>query len=159
QIFRTIETNSFCPTDFEHLFLIAYRAVLRELHVAMEAVSKTQSGYLKRVELGLDSRDEPGPAGMFAVEHIMKAYLMYLYKNRFDEAYLARQYDRILHDVIKINHLGPTVAVSSLFSVDGISRENDWVRATLNIFPIDENESLAVFSYLPDGAVLARSAL
>src|SRR3984893_6019564 len=57
-IFKPIEANAFRTTDSEHLFLVAYRAVARELHAVMEGASKIQSAYLKRVELGLDSGNE-----------------------------------------------------------------------------------------------------
>lgn len=159
EIFKPIDTKTFSSTDSEHQFLVAYRAVARELHTLMEAASKAQSGYIKRVEMGLDSGDEPGPAGMFAVEQMMKAYQTYLYKVRFDQALVSKQYDAVLHDAIKIDHEEASVAVCSLFSVDGVSRNDDWVRVALNVLPLNRNESIAVFSYLPEDASLAKSSL
>ena len=37
EIFKPIDSNTFRPTDPEHLFLTAYRAVAKELHSTMEA--------------------------------------------------------------------------------------------------------------------------
>lgn len=159
EIFRSIDTKAFCLTDHEHLFLVAYRAVARELHAVIEGAVKIQSGYEKRVELCLDSGDEPGPAGMLAVEHMIKAHQTYLYKHRFDNAYVSKQYDRIVHDVINIGHEEATVAVCSLFSIDGVTRDDDWVRVALNVLPLNRKESVAVFSYLPEDAALAHSSL
>ena len=159
EIFRPIDTNSFSSTDSEHLFLVSYRAVAREFHAVMEGAVKIQSGYEKRVELGIDSGEKPSPAGKLAVEHMIKAYQEYTYKCRFDEAYVSRQHDSVAHDVIKICHEEPTVAVCSLFSIDGVSRDGDWVRVALNVLPINVYESIAVFSYLPEDSALARSTL
>jgi hypothetical protein len=125
----------------------------------MESASKIQSTYTRRVEMGLDSGNEPSPAGMLAVDHMIRAHRTFLYKDHFDAALGSKQYDAVLHDVIAINQEEPTIAVSSLFSVDGVSRDDDWVRVALNVFPLDRNESIAVFSYLPDDATQVRSSL
>jgi len=54
--------------------------------------------------------------------------------------------------MIKIDHEEATVAVCSLFSVDGISRSDDCVRAALNVLPLNAKASIVVFSYLPEDA-------
>jgi hypothetical protein len=51
------------------------------------------------------------------------------------------------------------VAVCSLFSVDGLSRCDDWVRVALNVVPLNLNQSVVVLSYLPADATLARTSL
>jgi len=53
----------------------------------------------------------------------------------------------------------PTIAVCSLFSIDGLTHGDDCVRAALNVVPLNYNETVAVFSYLPEDATLARSSL
>ncbi len=158
-IFRPIEIDAFRPRDPEHLFLVAYRAVARELHALMEGASKIQGAYVKRIDLGLDSGDEPSAAGMVAVDHMLRAHRTYLYKCHFDEGLAAKRYDRVLHDVITINHERASVAVCSLFSLDGLCRNDDWVRVALNVLPGGGNESTVVFSYLPEDAALVRPVL
>jgi hypothetical protein len=158
-IFKPIEIDAFRPTDPEHLFLAAYRAVARELHALLEAASKIQGTYIKRVDLGFDSGDEPGPAGMAAVDQMLRAHRTYLYKCHFDKGLAAKRYDGVLHDVITIGHKGATVAVCSHFSLDGLYRDDDWVRVALNVLPSGENESTVVFSYLSEDAALVRPAL
>lgn len=158
KIFKPIDSNPFRPTDPEHLFLTAYRAVAKELHSMMEAAVKIQAGYNDRVGLGVDSGNEPSPVGMLAVEYMMKSYLTYEYKCHFDQALVSGDYD-ILYDVIYMTHDAPTLAVCSLFSIDGVSRDGDWVRTTLNVLPLNENESVAVFGYLPSDATLVRASL
>jgi hypothetical protein len=158
-IFKPIDTLAFQSTEPEHLFLVAYRAVARELHAVMEGACKIQSTYKKRVELKMDSGDEPSPSGMLAVEHMMKSYLTHLYKQTFDQAFVSRQHNNVLNDVIKLDHDEATVAVCSLFSIDGISRNNDSVRMVLNLIPLNSKESRVVFSYLPEDASVAQSFL
>lgn len=158
-IFKPLDNNAFDPTDPEHKFLVAYRAVARELHALMDAVIKIQGTYLKRVELGIDSGDEPTPAGMTAVDHMFRSYLTYEYKLPFDEALLSKRYNAVSHDVVMLHHDEPTVAVCSLFSIDGMSKGDDWVRVALNVLPLNTAESVAIFSYLPRDADLVRSGL
>jgi hypothetical protein len=95
---------------------------------------------------------------MVAVEHMMRAFQTFQYKHLFDEAYVSRQYDKVTHTIIKISHVKPTVAVCSLFPVDGVSKDDDCVRVALNVIPIDEKGSIAVFSHLPEDAELVKSA-
>jgi hypothetical protein len=158
-IFKPLDNNVFDPTDPEHKFLVAYRAVARELHVLMDAVVKIQGTYLKRVELGIDSGDEPTPAGMTAVDHMIRSYLTYEYKLPFDQALLSKTYHVVSHDVVMLHHDEPTIAVCSLFSIDGMSNADDWVRVALNVLPLNAVDSVAIFSYLPRDADLVRSAL
>lgn len=158
-IFRPIEANPFNSADPEHLLLIAYRAVSRELHALLEGSVKIQDTYLKRVDLGLDSGDEPGPAGMTALDHMIRAYQTHLYKTHFDEVLVTRRYDRVLHDVIQVGHERASIAVCSLFSLDNLFQGDDWVRVAINVLPNSEKESTVVFSYLPNDAPLVRPAL
>jgi hypothetical protein len=159
EIFRPVETQPIDPTNQQHLFLIAYRAAIRELHAVMDGARKIQLGYLKRVEVGWDSGDEPSPAGMFAVHHMMKAYLSYLFKQQLDAALAAGHYEQLVHRVFYIAHPQPTIAVSSVFSIDGAVRDDDWVRVALNILPVSPKETVVVFSYLLADQGLVVNAL
>ncbi len=38
-------------------------------------------------------------------------------------------------------------------------RGDDWVRVTLNVFPISETESAVIFSYIPEDEALALTSL
>jgi hypothetical protein len=96
-IFKALDLNPFNPANPEHLFLIAYRAVARELHAQMDGAAKIQGSYQKRVELGIDSGDGPTPAGMVAVEHMMRSYLTYVYKCSLDEALVSQNYAALSH--------------------------------------------------------------
>lgn len=159
EIFKPIDIKPLSSNDPEQLFLLAYRAVTRELHTLMEAAAKIQSTYQRRIKIGWDTGNEPEPAGMEAIDHMIRAYTTYLYKQKFDQGLLAGQYGRVLHDVIELHHAQATIAVCSLFSLDNVRREDDWLRVALNVVPISQTVSLAVFSYLLEDAPLARAAL
>jgi hypothetical protein len=157
-IFKPIDNNAF-RSDSEYLFLMAYRAVARGLHAQMDAAYKIQGTYNKRVELGIDSGNEPSDAGMLAVQHMMKSYQTYVYKIPFDEALVSGKYDAVSHLVINLQHQAPTIAVCSHFALDDLSRNGDPVRVSLNILPLDIGQSVAVFSYLSSETDLVRAAL
>lgn len=159
EIFRPIDVKPLCPNDPEQLFLLAYRAITRELHALLEGASKIQSAYQRRINVGWDNGNEPEPAGMAAIDHMIRAYGTYLYRQEFDKALLASQHGKVLHDVIELHHSQPTIAVCSLFSLDNIQREDDWLRVALNVVPVSQTDSFAVFSYLPEDAPLARASL
>lgn len=158
-IFRPLDTAPFDPTDRQHLFLAAYRSLMRELHAVMEAVPQLQGVYKKRVELGLDPKEQPSPAGMFAVEYMMKAYLAYIYKTAFDEILANGTYADCEHDLLWFKNQRPTIAVSSLFGLGHLPTGEDWLRIALNVVPVSETETAAVFSYRANDAPHARTRL
>jgi hypothetical protein len=80
EVFRPIEEGPISINNGQHLFLLAYRAVARELHAFMDATIKIQTTYNKRVDLGLDKGTEPEPAGMLAIDHMLGAHSTYVYK-------------------------------------------------------------------------------
>jgi hypothetical protein len=160
EMFQPIDQRPISGSDGEQLFLLAYRAVARELHTAMEAMIKIQSMYQKRVEVGLDPKGVPSDAGLFAVDRMSLAYETHVYKLEFDDAYLAKQFDRVIHDVVELEHDRPTIGVCSLFRIDGVqSREGEPIWTSLNIVPLTTKASLAVFTYLKEGAPFARAGL
>jgi hypothetical protein len=138
------------PTD-EHLFLFAYRSVLRELHAALGGAIKIQLGFQEKVELGLVRGDVPTRDGVRAVEHLMNAYESYLYKREYDAAYSAKDFGRIEH--VRLFEQGrlPTLAVSALFSLDSIVVGNDVARVALNVYPSGDGV-MVVFSFLRNHA-------
>lgn len=159
EIFAAIETRRFDPTSPQHLFLAAYRALVKELHAQMEAACRIQASYNERVRLGLDSRNEPEPAGMLAIDWMMRSYSSYEYKLAFDKALLTDDYRGILHDVIAIDQEAPSIAVCSHFGLDYVSDCGEWARVALNVLPLGTRESIAILSYLERDTALTRSSL
>jgi hypothetical protein len=160
EIFQPIDQRPITRPDTQQLFLLAYRAVARELHAAMEGAIKIQSGYQKRVGLGLDPPGVPSAAGMFAVEQMILAHQTFVYKGELDDAYGASQFDRLSHDTIELEHARPALAVSSFFSIAGIQNAaGEAIRTSLNVVPVNTKTSLVIFTYLREEASLARAGL
>jgi len=154
EIFRPIEQNELEFSKPEHTFLLAYRSVFKEAHACFESACKIRSGYIQRVESGLSPRDKPDKAGLQAIAWLCNASDMYLYKRKYDEAYLSRDFTRVSHVTIKIDDVSPSIAASALFSLDDIDRPDDVARIALNIFPYKGN-IMVLFSFLKEEASYA----
>ena len=135
-IFQPIDDQTPDSTDRSHLFLLAYRAVLREYHVCLQNGLRFQFNYQKRVELGLSPGTEPCDFGVFATAHLANAFECYEYKRGFDLAYLSSDWSSLAHHVIVLQDQPATVAVSSMFSLDDIDAP-ETPRVTLNVYPSD----------------------
>jgi hypothetical protein len=144
-IFRSIDDEQPDVNDPRILFLLAYRAVIREYHVVLQNAMRFQSTYQKRVEVGLSPGTEPCNFGMFATEHLMNSFECYEYKKLFDEIYLSERWNDLEHYVIVIENQHPTIAVNSMFSLDDVD-PIDTPRACLNVFPANDSTVVVVIS-------------
>ena len=152
-LFRAIDDQLPNIKDSEHLFLLAYRATLREYHVALESACMVQSTYLKRVAVGLSPPTEPDPTGLLAIDRLHKAYDCYEFKREFDQQYLARDWNSLKHRVLVFQNQPASIAVSSLFSLDEIDAPR-LPRVVLNVFPSNANV-VVVFSAIQKDAPFA----
>jgi hypothetical protein len=157
-IFAPIDNCGIDLCSEEHLFLLAYRSVLRELHAVLTVAVKIQLAFQEKVDLGLVKGDVPTPEGMMAIEHITRAFDTYEHKREYDAAYSAREYGLIEHLHFFEHGWLPTLAVSSLFSLDDVIVGDDVARVALNVYAC-ENGATAVFSYLNDHARCIRPIL
>lgn len=145
-IFRPIEKAPLDTTNEEHLFLIAFRAVLKETHATAKSAVDTQSGYMAGVEEGLFP-DQPCAPGMLAVEHMVLAYATHMHKVRYDGIYRDKSYDKLIHFIFDLE-VRPTMAACALLSTGRFCDRTDSLSyATLNVMPYSET-TLAVFSCL-----------
>jgi hypothetical protein len=157
-IFAPIDKTAIDIRNNEHLFLLAYRSVLREVHASLTAAVKLQLGFQEKVGLGLVRGDVPTPDGLRAVGHIANSYDSYLYKREFDVAYSTRKFGRIQHVRFFEGGRLPSVAVSALFSLDEIVVGDDVARVALNVFPA-AGGAMIVFSFLREHAIYIRPFL
>lgn len=155
-LFHLIDTNTFDPGNQEHLFLTAYRSVAREVHAVMEGAAKLQFAYQGRISLGLDTGSVPEPAGMQAISNFINAYASWEYKEKLDDALLARDFASLLHKTVFLNHRQPSLAVSSCFTLEDRPNEEEDIRVTLNIFPVSVESSVALFSFTPGDSERVR---
>jgi hypothetical protein len=131
-----------------------------ELHAIIESAAMFQKMYQARVELGWDPRSKLSPAGRLATQEMQFAVVTWRYRaDNFDVDFLSRDYSKIEHDVIVFEDQKSCIAVSSLFSIEGVTRQDDNVRIALNVLPVSDVKTVAIFSYHRDDCELARAAL
>jgi hypothetical protein len=155
-LFERIDRDCLRPEGMECLFLHAYRAILRETHVCLEAAVKLQLTYQEQCDLDLVDRNVPSRGGLYAVERMTTAYETFLYKEQIDEAFLRGDLCVLSHDVIHLGQTGPCLAVSSLFSLDELEGANDTVRVVLNVIAVPGGGTYAVLSYVGHDREVAR---
>jgi hypothetical protein len=156
-IFRPIDERLPDLNDNSHLFLLAYRAVLREFHAVLQNAILFQSTFEKRVDVGLSPGDEPCDSGMLATGHLCNAFESYEYKRQFDAAYLTRDWSQLKHYVLVLKDQSPSIAVSSMFSLDDVAAP-ETPRVTLSIYPAASDVAV-VFSALPADAPFVEGYL
>jgi hypothetical protein len=149
-LFRRIDTAAPDLGSAEHLFLLAYRAVIREFHVVLENAIRFQASYKKRVDLELSPGNVPCDFGMFATEALCNAFESHEYKRSFDVIWLAGEWDRLEHRILEFANQRPSIAVSSMFSLDDVDAP-ETPRLALSVFPAGSGVA-AVFSFTHDDA-------
>ncbi len=143
QIFRPIEVNDLELSNPQHLFLLSYRAVLKEAHATIKSAHDTQTGYLAGIEAGLFPENACAP-GKHAVEHMSLAYMTHEYKTRYDEVYVSQEWDLVKHYKRDLG-VPPGVALNAMISMGRYSHETDSAAyATLNVFPVADTTILVV---------------
>ena len=147
EIFEPIDKDDLDMENSQHVFLLTYRAVLRETATLVGAARMAQNGYLKKADIGVISRDQPSIEGYYAVEQAMKAMDFYTYKKAFDFIYLEKQYDE-MYWIYYIYDENANFAVSSIFNVDSSMNMEDVPKNIgINVFP-NNNKTYVVFSCL-----------
>ncbi len=157
-LFRPIEVGPTDIRDSQHLFLLTYRAVFKEAHASRKSAIDTQLSFQKGVEQGIYPKDQPSAPGMLAVDHMVGAYLVEDVKTRFDLAYRNEAWDAVDHQVLIVASK-PAVAVNSMFSTNLYSNVLDAPAfVMLNVFPIDQDRTAVVFSFLKEQRTEAAAA-
>jgi len=146
ELFERIDKEAIDVGNWEQLYLLAYRPILRELHSTMDGAIKIHAGYEKRVSLGLDPEEKPSPAGIASVEHMTKSWLVYRYKCEYDQIKIEEAYDKVVHRVRMLRDRTPTVAVSSFFGINESPSLEDIEGISLNVLPHDVASTLIVAS-------------
>lgn len=157
KIFRPIDHALPQLSNPSELFLLAYRAVLREYHVCLQSAWRAQSTYRKRIDVGLSPGVEPCDFGMLATDHIGNAFECYEYKRRFDRWYLNSDWSQLEHHTIVLKDQPATVAVSSMFSLDEVDAP-DTPRVTLSVYP-HGGDVIVTFSATSADAPFVRTYL
>lgn len=146
ELFQKIDDFKFDPLDQQQLFLLAYRSVLKELNASMSKGIMHQGAYLKMKELEIVSKDSPSKEGMVAVQSLIDSFDTVNYKNEFDIALMNQNYNFLTHRIFKLETKEPTVACSQLFSNDSVIYKDSVSRIIMNIFPVNNRTTYAIFS-------------
>jgi hypothetical protein len=150
-LFKPIDTMAFDPDNTEQLFLLAYRAVLRELHSKMKGAIDVQRVYSRGAELGRFNPEVPDQAMLMATGAMVDAWSFYRYKCYYDDIYNSGDYTLIEHNIEYIDGLLPSIAVSSVYShIDNMKHLHDRLSpkcTALNVFPCHSGY-FVLFSYI-----------
>jgi hypothetical protein len=158
RIFAPIEMHRLDLNDPEHLFLLAYRAATKELHAQMETAFRAQAAYQERLDRGLDKEHPLSLAGQYATIRVMAAHATWSYRTYLDEALLSSDRTTLGHDVFILEDQTPTVAVSSLFSLDDLLGGEPCM-VHLSVMPLSATETGVVLSYANNATTRARDYL
>lgn len=152
EIFRPIDVEILDMDNKEHVFLLTYRSVMKELSTKIKVAGMTQSNFLAKVDLGEISGEVPTIEGMYAVQLYASAYEMYEYKKIFDEKYFAKEFDS-LYSRYLILEGNPTFATSAVFiPIEMALKEDAEEKLCVNIFPY-QGKVFVLFSCLNKDAV------
>lgn len=150
EIFRPIDVEVLNMDNKEHVFLLTYRSVMKELATKIKAAGMTQSNSLAKVDLGEISGNIPTIEGMYAVQLYATAYEMYEYKRIFDDKYLNRDFNSIYSKYLILDGV-PTFATSAVFAPMELALKDDAEKLCVNIFPY-QGKVFVLFSCLNEDA-------
>lgn len=146
ELFEEIDDYEFDKNNNKQLFLLAYRSVAKELHASMSKAIKIQTAYLSKVEKGIVDGNSSSQEGLFATQCIIDAFEVYEYKNELDSALLSDNFDVLTHRIFEIELDKPKLACSQLFSNDSVLFKDVVSRIIMNIFPVTNHKTFAIFS-------------
>jgi len=138
------------PIDIENkkqLSLLAYRSVIREVYATADAAVKAQEQYTTYADIYDIDTTEPSDLGMLAVDKMSIAYETFLYRKSYDMAFEKNDFSEISHKTI-ILPTSPTLACSSLITINNNTDSEEQVYCCLNIHPLSLEKTLFVLSYL-----------
>ena len=149
KLFKEIDDEKLDANNKSHLFLMAYRSVLREAHSSRKSAIDTQLTYQEGVKRGIYPNEPCAPEEL-AAKVMMAAYIVDEVKMHFDQAFLCKNYKNLSHFPITLD-VGPTIAVSSIFSTSLWCESTDSLAfVILNVFPNHQGISEVVFSCITE---------
>ena len=161
-LFKPIEKAAIDLSSEEHLFLLAYRAILRELHSKMKAAIDFGSIYEKGCKDGKFDPRIHDVASQSLTMKIAESYSCYRYKFSFDVLYRKKLFDQVSHAKLSVKSDKPIIAVSSVYDVFNNMRfyqdRMDPKVIALNILPLNEYTHI-IFSFRKDHEETLRPSL
>ena len=135
EIFLPIDKEELDMENEKHVFLLTYRAVMKELTASKKGAVMNQSMLSSKIKLGESNDKNPIIESLISVNLFKRAYDCYQYKKLFDADYLSHTYNNIVSKYI-IFDTAPTFAVSAVFTPMELSTKEDGPEnICINIFP------------------------
>ena len=159
ELFRPIDLSLIDPSNPEHLFLIAYRAVLKEFHANLQGASKVQEMFMKGVELGEFSRD--GREMQIATEHFASAFQFYAQVQVYHSIFTAQKWTALRHVTRAIKTSYPPLAATGVFlpiEAEATFDPDAPSFLVFNVFP-QEDELLLFFTWDTDNDSVMHAAI
>lgn len=158
EMFRPIDTEELDLENPEHVFLLTYRSVLKELSSLIRGAVMNQSTFLNKVDLGEADGNGFSLDALMPVLQFEKAYIFNDYKLKFDADYLSKDYTNIYWKYLVFD-CAPTFATSSVFTPMEMASSNDETeRICVNAFPYN-NHMYLLFSCRKDEKLYFESYL
>jgi hypothetical protein len=149
-LFRPIDVNPTDPSNPEHLFLMAYRSVLKEYHTTLKCSQSLLGFMADGVDHGTIDPRELSHDRVFSIGTVADSYETYLYWMQLNRILSQRTYNKLRHEVLQLPSKTPSLAVSTIFPLQLQRRKMEVPPLMmLNIMPDAGGTHTAVFSYLP----------
>lgn len=150
ELFKPIDTEPIDISSNEHLFLMAYRSLIREYHVNCETAVKLQSTYRALLAKGeINEHDTSFPMRV-ATNQLILAHTLFKYKSEWDLAYLHKAWGRVDHIALDLGPCPPTIAASGQYQTKRQVVAADYPSCIIiNVYP-QGNRCYAVYSYLSE---------
>ncbi|WKA29333.1 hypothetical protein [Bradyrhizobium roseum] len=151
ELFKTIDTEPLNVRRREHLEQLAYRSVMRDLHVHLLNSEKAWAIHEQLCKAGGKNPAEVATAAsIIALNHDRKGLQALNYREKHFDTPLSRgKIPDLQHLLITMNGQEPVVAASALLSSD-FAEDGELIGPTFNVVPMDNDKSFAVLSY-PSG--------
>lgn len=159
QLFRPIDTQPIDDFNLEHLFLVAYRSVLKGFHSALHAGSMVQGIFAKGVELGVLPED--GEAMFAATMQLLGAFQFYPVVKHFHNLFATQSFERLNHVTLKLSAPHYGVAATGVFlpvEAEHKYDPDDPQLLVFNLFPM-RDYLYVQFSWRPEADQAMRAAV
>ncbi|WP_456720544.1 MULTISPECIES: hypothetical protein [unclassified Bradyrhizobium] len=143
ELFRLADTEPLDTTNAKQLAQLAYRAVMRELHVCVEGAYRLDILHQQQIREGSVDKDAPSPSGFMWD----RGWRVIRYRGaHFDKPMAAGKDPPLVHRIIELREQGATLAAASLFSVEIIGK-GDIIGPALTVIPVDGEKTVAILSF------------
>lgn len=153
-LFSPIEHNPLDLAEPEHVFLLMYRAALKETHEAEHTQKVTETVF------GILRKDDVLPAASKLDDAIIQkpasdATAMAVEKRKLDNMLITKSYEQVDRAVVELPCRSPSLAVNGFFSAGNFGGRECW--CALDVFPMG-GKHLMVFSFRKHNELAVRNA-